>query len=115
MPNPEMAANARALLATEQYPLVSFRSSRVETISSGVYRLHGELTMKGIRRKITLDATLNGYAQAPRGYPGFTIQAELDRLSFGVGEEETSSPNQTPTVGTTVRVTGNFRLEVILE
>jgi polyisoprenoid-binding protein YceI len=53
-------------LNAAQYPQITFRSTKVEVASPRTLRIHGDLTMRGVTRPMTLDARLNGgYAHHP--------------------------------------------------
>ena len=73
-------------LAVEEYPTLTFRSTKVELSPRGAWKVHGDLTVRGVKRPIVLDAEFEGVIQDPWGYQrlGFTASAEIDRTEFGV-------------------------------
>lgn len=70
------------------FPEVTFTSTRVEPVSNTEARIIGDLTMLGVTREITLDATLTGaieqhpFANAPA--VGFEATTVIDRTAFGM-------------------------------
>jgi polyisoprenoid-binding protein YceI len=111
MPNSGMATNLRRMFAVQEYPDARFRSTDVRFLSDNEYEVTGQLTMRGVTREIKLLATFNGRGFMPNGLPGFTLHTDLNRLEFGIGEEEVLEENQNPTIGYIVKVTCNIRLE----
>lgn len=73
-------------LAVEEYPTISFRSTRVERTAEDGLRVGGELTIRDVTRPVTLDATYLGAVADPWGgtRAGFTAETEIDREDFGV-------------------------------
>jgi polyisoprenoid-binding protein YceI len=73
-------------LAVEEHPTLTFRSTEVELSSSGAWKVHGDLTVRGVTRPIVLNAEFEGVIQDPWGNQrlGFTASAEIDRNEFGV-------------------------------
>lgn len=71
---------------TDAHPKIEFRSTRVEHIPGPTFRVHGELTMKGVTRPIVLDATFNGSGVNPWGQTvaSWTATTEIDREEWGV-------------------------------
>ncbi|MGQ0825508.1 MAG: YceI family protein [Actinomycetota bacterium] len=72
--------------AVEQYPTITFRSTRVEDRGGGEFTLHGELTIKEVTRAVVLAGEYLGSAQAPWGTTsiGFTAQTEVNRRDWGL-------------------------------
>ena len=75
-------------LDTEHYPTISFRSTRVEHVKDDEYRVHGDLTIKGVARPVTLEATFEGQIPDPFGAgshrAGFSAETTLSRQEFGM-------------------------------
>ena len=75
-------------LDAEKYPQMAFRSTAVEVTGTNTFRLRGELTLHGVTRPITLDATYNGgYAgqpMDPHARIGFSARGKFRRSDFGV-------------------------------
>jgi polyisoprenoid-binding protein YceI len=76
-------------LNTAQFPEMTFRSTSVETTAPNAVRINGELTLRGVTRPMTLDATFNGgyagHPMDPHGRIGFSARGSLKRSEFGMG------------------------------
>lgn len=85
----------------KQYPTITFKSTDVTQIGkSRRYRIEGELTMHGITRPATLQATLNGVGEHPMLHVpavGFDATTTIKRSAFGLGAA-------TPLVSDQVRI-----------
>ncbi|WP_147653153.1 YceI family protein [Vulcaniibacterium gelatinicum] len=70
----------------EKHPNATFRSTKVEALGEGRFKITGELTIKGITRPVVLDAKLNKVGER-QGRPaiGFDATATLKRSEFGLG------------------------------
>lgn len=73
-------------LHVRKYPRASFVSTRVEPDGDGGLQVHGELTLRGVTREITIDATPIGEGNDPWGgyRAGFEGYVTLDMRDFGV-------------------------------
>jgi polyisoprenoid-binding protein YceI len=94
----------RRWFRAEDFPTITFRSTRVEPIDERHARVHGELTVRGATAPVVLDVHRNGLRRHPltlRRTVGFSATAELDRRAFGLDGSPTL-------IGSTVRV----RIEV---
>lgn len=70
-----------------RYPLVTYKSTRVEPLGKDRFRVTGDLTVHGVTRPVVLDATLNRIGKHPMsGDPaiGFDATGTLKRSDFGV-------------------------------
>jgi polyisoprenoid-binding protein YceI len=78
----------KSWLDAEQYPAMSFRSTRVEVTGKNAFRLHGDLTLHGVTKPIVLDARYNGgyasHPMEPRARIGFSAKGSFKRSDFGV-------------------------------
>ena len=76
-------------LDAARHPQMTFRSKNVEMTSPNAMRVHGELTLRGITRPMTLDATFNGgyagHPLDPNARIGFSARGALNRSEFGMG------------------------------
>ena len=70
----------------EQYPLMTFRSRRLEGDLSGEFKLVGDLTIKGNTREVTLDAQFEGRNRDPWGQEkmAFEARGKVNRKEFGL-------------------------------
>jgi polyisoprenoid-binding protein YceI len=76
-------------LDVENHPSISFRSRRVEGTFRNPgdrFRLHGELTLRGVARPVTLDVVYEGAGQDPWGgsRASFSASGTFDRRDFGL-------------------------------
>ena len=76
-------------LDVEQFPLITFRSRRVEgaTATPGAgFRVVGDLTIRGVTREVELDATFEGQGKDPWGGErvSFSATTKIDRRDFGL-------------------------------
>ncbi|MGA2530462.1 MAG: YceI family protein [Acidimicrobiales bacterium] len=73
-------------LAVEEFPTLTFRSTKVEISSGSSWKVTGELTIRGVTRPVVLDVEFEGVIQDPWGNQrlGFAASAEIDRNEFGV-------------------------------
>ena len=70
----------------EKYPSIIFESERMEKIGDDEYNLHGTLTMRGVSRKIILNAEFGGITKDPWGNTrtGFSVTGKINRNDFGM-------------------------------
>jgi polyisoprenoid-binding protein YceI len=73
-------------LSTDEFPALTFRSTKVELSSGGDWKVNGDLTVRGVTRPIVLDVQFEGVIQDPWGNQrlGFAASGEIDRNDFGV-------------------------------
>ncbi len=70
-----------------QFPQITFRANTYESVDNdGSYQLWGELTIKGISKKIKLDVEFGGVVKDPWGNEkaGFTINGKVNRKDWGL-------------------------------
>jgi len=70
----------------ENHPTWTFTSTAIRPISATEWNVDGDLTIRGVTRRVTLDATLEGVVQDPYGMHrvGFSATTSIDREDFGV-------------------------------
>ena len=73
-------------LNVDEFPTLTFRSTKVELGPSGDWKVTGDLTIRGVTRPVVLDVEFEGVIQDPWGNQrlGFTASGEIDRNDFGV-------------------------------
>ena len=73
-------------LSVDQFPTLTFRSTKVDLGSNGDWKVNGDMTVRGVTRPIVLDVEFEGVIQDPWGNQrlGFTASGEIDRNDFGV-------------------------------
>jgi polyisoprenoid-binding protein YceI len=70
----------------ENFPTITFKSTRVEPLGEDRARLIGDLTIKGVTREVALDVTLNGQGRNPYGKVIAAAEAStsINRKDFGL-------------------------------
>lgn len=72
-------------LHAENFPSLTFASTRI-TGDTDEFKVTGQLTIRGVSREITLDATQEGAGKDPWGGEriGFSAKTKLDRRDYGL-------------------------------
>jgi len=70
----------------ENFKEINFKSSTFERISENEYALYGDLSIKGVTKRIRLDVEFNGIVKDPYGTKraGFEITGKINRKDFGL-------------------------------
>ncbi|MEA2179375.1 MAG: hypothetical protein QOG77_2672, partial [Solirubrobacteraceae bacterium] len=70
----------------ERHPEIRFSSTRIEHVEGGTYRVTGDLTMKGVTKEVTMDASVEGAGEDPWGAErvGVRVRGSVDRRDFGL-------------------------------
>lgn len=74
-------------LDVEHNPSIVFKSTKLERMSDTAAKLHGEFTMRGVTRPVTLDVTFNDHMEKDlfgKERLSFTATGALRRNEFGV-------------------------------
>ncbi len=68
------------------YTQLVFESTEMEKIGDDTYKLHGNLTMRGVTNTIALDVEFGGIIKDPFGYTraGFTVTGKVNRKDYGL-------------------------------
>ena len=68
------------------YPKLSFTSSKLEKTGDKDYLLHGEITIRGVKKPIALQVTYKGSVVDPWGLlrAGFEMNGTVQRADFGL-------------------------------
>lgn len=72
----------------EQFPTMTFKSTKVEKTGDKTANLTGDLTLLGVTKPVTLEVTLNGQGEHPfnkKQMIGFSAKGSLKRSDFGMG------------------------------
>lgn len=71
---------------TQKHPDISFKSTKVEGNKPEGFKVHGDLTMRGVTKPVILDVTYNGEVKDPWGNikAGFTAVTKINRKDFGI-------------------------------
>ncbi|HWM65485.1 MAG TPA: YceI family protein [Steroidobacteraceae bacterium] len=71
-----------------QFPQITFKSTRAESVGKDRLRITGELTLHGTTQPVVLDATFNGgyigHPMDPHARIGFSAHGTLKRSQFGI-------------------------------
>lgn len=69
----------------EKFPTIHFKSASVTAKSATEFAVTGDLTMRGVTRRVTLPVTSLGFLKTPRGEKGgFEIETTLNRKDYGI-------------------------------
>ncbi|GAA3078519.1 YceI family protein [Streptosporangium carneum] len=73
-------------LATEKFPEITFRSTRVVGHSGDEFTVVGDLTIRDVTKQVELTVEYGGAGTNPWGQNvwGFSITTEIDREEFGL-------------------------------
>ncbi len=71
---------------TEKYPLITFKSTKIESLGGNEYRVTGDLTMHGVTKEVSFDAEYQGQIKDVYGMQraGLTIKGSINRKDFGL-------------------------------
>ncbi len=69
-----------------QHGEIRFVGSKFENTGGSNYKLHGDLTIKGVTKPLTVDVEFGGIVVDPYGQTkaGFTIAGKISRKEFGL-------------------------------
>jgi polyisoprenoid-binding protein YceI len=72
--------------AMDQFPAITFTSTKAEKVEAEEFKLTGDLTVKGVTKPVTIDFTYQGTARDPYGNlrAGFEGKSTINRRDFGV-------------------------------
>jgi polyisoprenoid-binding protein YceI len=70
----------------ENHPEMSFRSTQIEHVKRGDYRLTGDLTIHGETTPVTFEASVHGVERDPWGKErvGVEVRGKISRSEFGL-------------------------------
>jgi polyisoprenoid-binding protein YceI len=73
-------------LNTEKYPKILFKGEKLQKNEDGNYQLQGDLTIRGISKRIFLDVEFGGLEKDPWGNyrAGFIVHGKINRKDFGI-------------------------------
>lgn len=79
----------------EKFPTIAFKSTKVDTVGGGRYKITGNFTMHGVTKPVTFDAEFLGAGAVGAGgqswgtKAGFTATTVVNRKDFGVSWNKT--------------------------
>jgi polyisoprenoid-binding protein YceI len=86
--NPQRDADLRSanFLDADNYPNITFKSTRIEQTDDSHGRIVGDLTIRGVTREVVLDVEYAGQAKTPWGTTsaGFSAQTKISRKDWGL-------------------------------
>jgi polyisoprenoid-binding protein YceI len=70
----------------EQYPTITFKSTKITDEGEGRYKLFGDLTIRGVTNEVALDAEFLGVGGTPFGteVAAFSASTEVEREDWGL-------------------------------
>jgi len=70
----------------EQHPQIRFRSTRIRRVRDDVFAVEGDLTIRGVTRRITLTVHRGGRARDPWGGEriAYSTTTKINRKDFGL-------------------------------
>lgn len=73
-------------LNVEQFPTIHFKSTKVELTGDNTAKLHGDLTIVGVSKPVTLNVEYQGNAKSPWGVVsyGFSASTKINREDWGL-------------------------------
>ena len=68
------------------YPQLRFETERIDKVDDENYKVYGIITIRGVSKKIVLNAEFGGVIQDPWGNArtGFSLTGKLNRSDFGL-------------------------------
>lgn len=98
----------------EKFPKMSFSSTSMKKGAGNTYTLTGDLTIKGVTKKVTLTAVYGGTAKDPWGNTkaGFTLKGKINRKDFGL---TWNAALETGGVVVSEEVTIDCKIELLLQ
>lgn len=70
----------------EVHPQMTFKATKMEKLSDENYKMHGDLSIKGVTKPVALDVEFGGIGKDPWGNTkaGFTVNGKIKRSDFGL-------------------------------
>ena len=70
----------------EKYPELVFNSTKVERVDDETFKVHGDLTLKGVTKPVQLNVEYSGVTKDPWGgqRSGFVVSGKIKRTEWGV-------------------------------
>lgn len=77
---------------TDKFPEITFKSTAIKpTAKKNLYEVTGDLTMRGVTKRVTLPVEFRGFGKDPSGNTraGFTAKTTLNRKDYGINWNRT--------------------------
>lgn len=99
-------------LAADQYPYLTFKSTRVEAVDETHGKIYGDLTIRDVTRPVVLNVEYSGMAKSPWGTmsAGFSATTKLSRKEWGL-EWNAALETGGVLVGDEIKI--NIELEIV--
>lgn len=70
----------------DKFPKISFKSTVIKKINEGQFEVSGDLTIKDVTKKVTLDVEYSGLMKDPWGNTktGVSLSGKINRKEFGL-------------------------------
>jgi len=70
----------------DQFPTITFRSTRVEKVDDERWKVYGDLTIRDVTKEVALETEFEGRAPGFEGkeHLGFTAETAINRKDFGL-------------------------------
>ena len=70
----------------EHYPILTFKSTKVEKVDGNQYKVLGDLSMHGVTKPVAFNAEYNGQGKNPWGLQvaGLSAKAKVNRKDWGL-------------------------------
>jgi polyisoprenoid-binding protein YceI len=93
------------------YGQIRFVGNRYEQDSGSDYKLHGDLTIRGITKPVTVDVEFGGIVVDPYGQTkaGFSVQSKIKRKEFGLMWDAVTEAGSV-VVSDEIRIIGEIQL-----
>ncbi|BAU55811.1 YceI family protein [Mucilaginibacter gotjawali] len=91
-----------------KYPIITFASTGVSTVSANHYKLSGNLTLHGVTKPVTLDLWYRGTITNPmtkKDDAGFKLTGTINRTDFGIAP---NAPNAMLSTDVIINANGEF-------
>lgn len=68
------------------HPTIKFKTTSIEKAGADNYKVHGDLTMRGVTKPVTLEAEFTGKVNDPWGNErmAFEIRGSINRFDYGL-------------------------------
>jgi polyisoprenoid-binding protein YceI len=85
-PNRDADLRSANFFEADKYPVIHFKSTKVEATGADTYRILGILDMHGVQREVPFEAEYSGQHKDPYGNTraGLTARARINRKDFGL-------------------------------
>jgi polyisoprenoid-binding protein YceI len=69
----------------DQFPQITFKSIAIDRVGDDKYKIHGDLTIRDVTKRVTFDAVLNGTVPSQQGIrSGWKATLAINRFDYGL-------------------------------